>query len=437
MTSRRFRAALRKPAQGAPAPPRASHGDQPAEPSSLPAQIGSLNLIAFSLIVADLGALGGLAGQAAGAVAGDVAPMVGGFLGIVYGCFPLQFLDGRAMLALAGYRILLWAVLVLHIPLVVALLLDFRAGLSGATETLFLTAPISIFLTPGLYLIADALRGMRWLDPAAPVDTWEAMPGIDGTPWTHPDQPPPRTTAAGIALLLPFIAAWRSRQPGLAGCAALLWLGAILLAAFAPWRAILMFCLAAGIGQRCAASAARSASAPPAKILNAAERRATLAGIFTQAQLAPAPAFAAAGLLALPWLFIIDGTALSAFLALPDCNSVAALLALLQTRDFILLVLLAVIFIPGMFFLPLGTPAAKLTFRAAALLLGLGELGLAGLYAAISFHLSFGVLDIYVPAPVYAVFWPITVGLLACTPLAVIAGLAVITFGGVADLLRD
>jgi hypothetical protein len=76
-------------------------------------------------------------------------------------------------------------------------------------------------------------------------------------------------------------------------------------------------------------------------------------------------------------------------------------------------------------------------FRAAALLLGLGELGLAGLYAAISFHLSFGVLDIYVPAPVYAVFWPITVGLLACTPLAVIAGLAVITFGGVADLLRD
>ncbi len=423
------------PQPGGPQPGSKRAG-KPVEPSTLPAGIGGLNLIFFCLITADLGAIGGFIAQMTNESAGDLAPMLGIALGFVYCCYPLQFLDGRAMVAVRGYRILLWALLVLHIPLVIILLLDFRAGLSGGAADLFFTAPVSVLVTPGLYVIARALFTMRWLDPAAPMETWEPMPGIDGPAAIHKTGAPPRTTPAAIALLLPFVAAYRARQAGLAVCAGLLWLGTFPLLAFGSWRAVLAFCLAAGIGQRAAAGAARAANASGAAE-SPDDRGKILQSIFTPARLAPAPAFAAAGLLCLPCLFIIDFIALSAFLALPDSNSVPSLLAALETHNLILLILLAVIFIPAMFFMPLGTPLAKLTFRLVALLLSLGEIGLAALYAAISFHLSAGGMEIYVPPPVYPVFWPITLGLLAGLPLALIAGRAIITYGRVANMLAD
>ncbi|WP_218133548.1 hypothetical protein [Paraburkholderia sartisoli] len=403
------------------------------ELSTLPTGIGGLNLIFFCLIITDLGATGGLIAQATHAAAGSLAPMLGVLLGFIYCCYPLQFLDGRAMIALRGYRILLWALLILHVPLMIILLLDFHAGLSGDT-TLFLTAPVSILATPGLYIVARALFSMHWLDPEAPIETWEPMPGIDGGAATHKNGTPPRTTPMAVALLLPFIAACRARQPTLAVCAALLWLGTFLLLAFSPLRAVLPFCLAAGIGGR---TALRAAQPTAPVVASADDRTRILRSIFTPARLAQAPASAAAGLLSLPYLFIICYIAFSAFLALPYCNSVPSLLAALQTHNLILLVLLAAIFIPAMMFMPLGTQAAKLTFRLVALLLSLGEVGLTALYVAISFRISIGGLEIDVPAPVYPVFWPITLGLLASVPLALITGWAVITYGRIANMLVD
>lgn len=408
-------------------------GGKAVEPSTLPAGIGSLNLVFFCLIVADLGAIGGLIAQATNVAAGSLAPMLGVFLGFIYCSYPLQFLDGRAMIALRGYRILLWTLLILHVPLVVVLLMDFHSSLSGDTA-LFLTAPVSILATPGLYIVARSLFSMRWLDPAAPMEAWEPMPGIDGAAATHKNGTPPQTTPVAIALLLPFIAAYRACQPAIAVCAALLWLGTFLLLALSPWRAVLPFCLAAGVGQRTAFRAVRPTT-PVAT--STAERVQVLQSIFTPARLAPAPASAAAGLLSLPCLFIVCYIALSAFLALPYCNSAASLLAALQAHNLALLVLLAAIFIPGMMFMPFGTQAAKLTFRIVALLLSLGEIGLAALYAAISFRIGMGGLEIDVPAPVYPVFWPITLGLLAGVPLAMVAGWAVITYGRIANLLAD
>ncbi len=396
------------------------------EPATLPAHIGGLNLIFFCLIVADLGALGGLAGQATGAAnAGILAPMIGVFLGVVYGCFPLQFLDGRAMIALAGYRILLWALLVLHIPLVVILCLDFSARMDGATASLFLTAPVSILATPGLYTIWTALRSMRWLDPAAPPESWERMPGIDGAA-------PTAATPMIVALLLPFAAAWRARQTGLAACAALLWLGSFALAPFAPWRAALAFFLAAAIGSRLAGSGRKPPTAAPSD----AERKRLLRDIFSPARLTPAPRFAAAGLLCLPCLFILDFNAASAFIALQNSGGLTNFLAALETDDFALLLLLALIFVPAMFFLPFGTDAAKFVFRAAALALALAEIALAVFYAAISFHIVLAGQQIFVPAPVYAIFWPITLSLLAGLSLAGITLVSVATYGRVTDMVH-
>ena len=151
----------------------------------------------------------------------------------------------------------------------------------------------------------------------------------------------------------------------------------------------------------------------------------------------PAPAFAAAGLLALPCLFIIDFTALGAFLALPGVDSVASLRAALGANELVLLLLLALVFIPAMFFMPLGTPAGKLTFRLAALGLGLGEIGLAGLYAAIGFHIAVGGIGIVVPQAAATVLRPIMVLLLGGLMLALVALRAVPGFGGVANLLAD
>lgn len=350
----------RKEAQAAYAKAgRGNAGRRPAEPSTLPVGIGGLNAIFFCLITADLGTLGGLAAWIGDPGAGGKLPVVGIALGIIYCCFPLQFLDGRATLALSGYRILLRALLVLHVPLAILLLLALHAGADRATD-LFLTAPVSILATPGLYVIWRALVSLRWLDPAAPIETWEAMPGIDGT--------------------------------------------------------------------------AMPADGPP-KL--ATDRMATLRAIFTPARLAPAPAFAAAGLLALPCLFIIDFTAIGAFLALPGVDSVASLRTALGANELVLLLLLALVFIPAMFFMPLGTPAGKLTFRLAALGLGLGEIGLAGLYAAIGFHIAVGGVGIVVPQAAAAVLRPIMVLLLGGLVPALVALRAVTGFGGVTNLLAD
>lgn len=405
---------------------------RPAEPSTLPVGISGLNAIFFCLITADLGTLGGLAAWIGDPGAGGLLPVVGIALGIIYCCFPLQFLDGRATLALSGYRILLRALLVLHVPLAILLLLALHAGADSAGD-LFLTAPVSILATPGLYVIWRALVSLRWLDPAAPIETWEAMPGIDGTAMST-DGPPKQATPMAVALTLPFVAAWRARQTAMAACAGLLWLGALALAPVAPWQALLAFCLAAGIGQRAAAGATGATDGPPEP---ATDRMATLRAIFPPARLVPAPAFAAAGLLALPCLFIIDFTALGAFLALPGVDSVASLRAALGANELVLLLLLALAFIPAMFFMPLGTPAGKLTFRLAALGLGLGEIGLAGLYAAIGFHIAVGGIGIVVPQAAATMLRPIMVLLLGGLMLALVALRAVPGFGGVANLLAD
>ena len=192
---------------------------RPAEPSTLPAGIGGLNAIFFCLITADLGTLGGLAAWIGDPGAGGLLPIVGIALGIIFCCFPLQFLDGRATLALSGYRILLRALLVLHVPLAILLLLALHPGADSAGD-LFLTAPVSILATPGLYVIWRALVSLRWLDPAAPIETWEAMPGIDGTAMST-DGPPKQATPMAVALTLPFVAAWRARQTAMAACAGL------------------------------------------------------------------------------------------------------------------------------------------------------------------------------------------------------------------------
>ncbi|GAN75714.1 hypothetical protein Apmu_0596_02 [Acidiphilium multivorum AIU301] len=181
--------------------------------------ISGLNAIFFCLITADLGTLGGLAAWIGDPGAGGLLPVVGIALGIIYCCFPLQFLDGRATLALSGYRILLRALLVLHVPLAILLLLALHAGADSAGD-LFLTAPVSILATPGLYVIWRALVSLRWLDPAAPIETWEAMPGIDGTAMST-DGPPKQATPMAVALTLPFVAAWRARQTAMAACAGL------------------------------------------------------------------------------------------------------------------------------------------------------------------------------------------------------------------------
>ncbi len=217
-------------------------------------------------------------------------------------------------------------------------------------------------------------------------------------------------------------------------CRTVLWLGALALAPVAPWQALLAFCLAAGIGQRAAAGATGATDGPPEP---ATDRMATLRAIFPPARLVPAPAFAAAGLLALPCLFIIDFTALGAFLALPGVDSVASLRAALGANELVLLLLLALAFIPAMFFMPLGTPAGKLTFRLAALGLGLGEIGLAGLYAAIGFHIAVGGIGIVVPQAAATMLRPIMVLLLGGLMLALVALRAVPGFGGVANLLAD
>ena len=311
----------------------------------------------------------------------------------------------------------------------ILLLLALHVGADRAGD-LFLTAPVSILATPGLYVIWRALVSLRWLDPAAPIETWEAMPGIDGTAMST-DGPPKQATPMAVALTLPFVAAWRARQTAMAACAGLC-------CGWARWRwrrsrpGGLCWPSALPPGSASAATGATDGPQEPAT-----DRMATLRAIFPPARLVPAPAFAAAGLLALPCLFIIDFTALGAFLALPGVDSVASLRAALGANELVLLLLLALAFIPAMFFMPLGTPAGKLTFRLAALGLGLGEIGLAGLYAAIGFHIGVGGIGIVVPQAAATVLRPIMVLLLGGLMLALVALRAVPGFGGVANLLAD
>ena len=73
----------------------------------------------------------------------------------------------------------------------------------------------------------------------------------------------------------------------------------------------------------------------------------------------------------------------------------------------------------------------------AALGLGLGEIGLAGLYEAIGFHIAVGGIGIVVPQAAATVLRPIMVLLLGGLMLALVALRAVPGFGGVANLLAD
>ncbi len=200
--------------------------DQP-EPNTLPRGIGLLNLAFFCLLLSDLGTAGALLAQLS--VADDEARTLGPALGIllsfVYFIFPLQFLNGRATVAVAAYRILLWLLLVLHLPLLLLAALDWMRQ-PDAAALLVLTAPMSLLASIGLVPVARALKSLRWLDLAAPPQEWEPLAG-DAVPGT--DQPRGLPTPMLVALPLPFIAAFRARQMALAALSLVLWCGGLVL----------------------------------------------------------------------------------------------------------------------------------------------------------------------------------------------------------------
>jgi len=412
-------------------------GERPAEPSTLPRGIGPLNLSYFCLIVADLGSIGGLLGQfsVGNSDAAILAPVLGMFLGIVYACFPLQFLDGRSMLALAAYRLLLWCLLIFHIPLILVLVADFWLHWDQASGLLFLTAPISMVATPCIYPIAAALRSMRWLDPKAGPEDWEPMIGIDGQGPPDPSKPKPETTALWLAFTLPFFAAYRARHKALGVVALLLWVGTIYFLVASPLRAIITFTVAAGIGVRLSISASREA-ALAGKNFAKGERERLLRGIFRPERLRPPPGFVASGLLCLPLVFILDYIASAIFFALQTAGGMQPFLATIENFCFALILILPFLFVPLMLFLPFGTRPGIFTYRVLALIIFGGEICLAALYAAISLHVSFFGKIIFVPDAVYPILWPVTLSLLAGIPFALIISLSIVNVGKMTNIMR-
>lgn len=102
------------------------------EPDTIPRGMAFSNLGILLLLLADLATLGGLVAHAVllaglddpdvavligrpdGNIAGILGPVLGIELAFAYIIFPLQFLDGRATVAVGAYRILCGALIVGH-----------------------------------------------------------------------------------------------------------------------------------------------------------------------------------------------------------------------------------------------------------------------------------------------------------------------------------
>jgi hypothetical protein len=396
------------------------------------------NLGIFLLLLADLATLGGLAahmtllgdpddraliGLVDANIAGILGPILGIELAFTYIIFPLQFLDGRATVAIGAYRILCFCLIAGHPLLLLAAGLDLAAHGHEALSFVFLSAPISVIATPLLFPIWR-VRSLRWLDAAAPPEQWEAMIGIDG-PTNGVAGAPIRTSAVWLAFLLPFVAAARARQYPLAVMALLLWLGAFVLLPMAPLRAFVPFVMAAGIGRHAAATAARRMERDlVAHLPTPGTRDQRLRALFTPARLRPAPKFLAGGLLALPLLFMLDAIALVATYALNAAGSLQSFAGMMEGGTILLVVLAPFVLYTLMTFVPLGTGLGVTLYRVLGGILALAHLGFAVLYAAISLDLSLFGHDVSVSAEAMPFLIPLAEALVATTPLAVVLALS-------------
>lgn len=405
----------------------------------IPYGMGLANVGLALLLIADLGSLGGLLNhgllligernEGLRVAIGDPAGNGGNFMGILLGLelgmgylvFPLQFIAGRTPVAVSAYRVLCRAILFGHLPLVALLGLDFAHDAKRAFFFTFLTAPVSVLGTPFLYPLWSVLR-LRWLDLAAPPQTWEPMAAIDGA--VKRAGPPPEPTALWLAILLPFVAAVRARRPGLAVLALLLWIGSWLMLFMAPVRAIVPFALAAGLGRHAAASVPSLPAAPIGRPLDDAERTRRLREIFVPGRLTPPPRFQAGGLLALPPLFVLSTLALVTGVGITGADTLDELGGVLEEAGYALLVIVPFVVFPVQSLAPIGHWLGRLLYRCLGALVTLAHLGATVWFLAISLHLQTAATRPPVQVMAEPMLWPLTLVLIASVPLVLVLALS-------------
>jgi hypothetical protein len=420
---------------------RTNHSAKRLEPNTIPRGMALANLGILLLLLADLATMGGLVahtvllaglrdpdaqaliGRPDANIAGVLGPILGIELAFAYIIFPLQFLDGRATVAVGAYRILCSALVVGHPLLLLAAGLDLAMHGREALSFVFLSAPVSLIATPFLYPVWR-VRRLRWLDLAAPPEQWEAMAGIDG-PVKAAGVVPPRPSPMWLAFLLPFVASARARQYPLAVLALLLWLGAFVLLFMAPLRALVPFVMAAGVGRHAAVTSARRGEQDTiARLPRAGSRDQRLRALFTPVRLRPAPRYLSGGLLVLPLLLVLDACALIATYALNAAGSLESFTGMVEGWTIVLVVLIPFVLYALMAFVPLGTALGVTLYRAIGGILTISHLGFALLYAAITFDISLFGRDVSVSASATPMLVPLTVALLVTLPLSIVLALS-------------